>query len=262
MKLTNENYFSAEADRFYMSNSQYKGFLACEAQALAKLNGEYTEPQHDALLLGSYVHAAIESVTAQIDFIEKHPQMFSSRGATKGELKAEYRHADKMISTVLEDPLCAQMLEGEKEVIITAELFGVPWKAKIDVLAEDRIVDLKTVKSIRERYWHNGAYVSFVEAYGYLTQMSVYQQLVRLHKGEALEPYIVAVSKEDEPDKAVIMFDESTLERELNLVSVNLPHIVRVKQGLEEPRRCEKCRYCRSTKKAEIVHFASLLEGA
>ena len=45
MILTNENYYSMEANRQFLSVSQYKDFCgtlgkqACEEQALAKLNG-------------------------------------------------------------------------------------------------------------------------------------------------------------------------------------------------------------------------------
>lgn len=47
MNLTAENYFSKEADREYLSVSQYKKFMGtlgrvgCEAEALACLNGEW-----------------------------------------------------------------------------------------------------------------------------------------------------------------------------------------------------------------------------
>ena len=47
MILTAENYFSKEADREYLSVSQYKKFMGtlgrvgCEAEALACLNGEW-----------------------------------------------------------------------------------------------------------------------------------------------------------------------------------------------------------------------------
>lgn len=46
MLLNNENYYSKEADQEYLSVSQYKNFMgtigkpACEAQAMAMLNGE------------------------------------------------------------------------------------------------------------------------------------------------------------------------------------------------------------------------------
>lgn len=37
MLLTSENYFSIEADKEYMSVSQYKNFKTCEAKALHKI---------------------------------------------------------------------------------------------------------------------------------------------------------------------------------------------------------------------------------
>lgn len=259
MKLTDDNYYSLEANRHYMSVSQYKDFLKCEAAALAKLDG-WKEPTNDALLLGSYVHSFLDGTTDKVK--QAHPEMFTA----KGELKADFKRADNMIKAVMEDELCKQMLDGDHEVIVTANLYGVLWKAKLDVLRAEmgRMVDLKTVKSIHEKYWQEGAYVSFVEAYGYTTQMAMYVEIERLHnkRFERLEPLIVAVSKEDEPDKAVICFDNETLEAELEKVQLNLPRVIAVKNGIEEPNRCEKCRYCRQTKKAEIVHYMNLLEGA
>lgn len=264
MILTPENYHSREANQLYMSVSQYKDFLQCESSALAKLNGDYTEQKGDCFLIGSYVHAAIEGTLDQLK--EEHPEIFSSRGNSKGELKADYKNAEKMIETIRNDELCSQMLQGMNEKIITGELYGVKWKTRIDILAEDhgRLVDLKTVKSIRERYWNalKGHHESFVEAYGYILQMAVYSEIERLqaHRFERLEPFIVAVSKEDVPDKAVICFDDNSLDAELRKLQENLPHVVDVKLGFTEPKRCEKCRYCRQTKKAKIIHYLNLLE--
>lgn len=265
MILTQENYYSKEADWAYMSVSQYKNFIQCEAQALAKLKGEYEEPANDALVLGSYVHAAIEGTEAIELFKQQHPEIFCSTGKNKGELKAEYKQADKMINAVLSDDICSRMLQGEKEVIVTAELFSVPWKAKLDVYAPDegRFTDLKTVKAIREKYWLGNRYGSFVEAFGYTIQMSVYAELERIHsrRFDRLEPLIVAVSKEDEPDKALICFDEQMIEQELAKVHENLPRIIEVKKGEREPERCGKCRYCRKTNKVQgMIHYMSLLE--
>lgn len=39
--LTNENYFAPESSQSYMSVSQFKSFLDCEARTMAELNGEY-----------------------------------------------------------------------------------------------------------------------------------------------------------------------------------------------------------------------------
>lgn len=85
-----------------------------------------------------------------------------------------------MIETLKDDGLCMFALEGEKEVIITAELFGTHWKSKLDVYnpINGRFVDLKTVKSIYDKVWTDEyGYCSFVEAYGYTIQMAVYAEL-------------------------------------------------------------------------------------
>ena len=55
MELTQENYFSQEANQEYMSVSQYKAFKKCEAAALSEINGEYQKPKTTALLIGSFV---------------------------------------------------------------------------------------------------------------------------------------------------------------------------------------------------------------
>lgn len=265
MKLTEENYFSREANLEYMSVSQYKSFLECEEGALAKLNG-FEDESKECMIVSSYVHAAIEGEEALEKFRKKNPSIFSTRGETKGELKSNYKHAEKMVEVLMNDDICKQMLQGEKEIIVTAELFGVKWKCKIDVLAEDqgRISDIKAIKSIYETYWmpQEGRRVSFIEKYNYVLQMAVYSKVESVYnkRFEALEPFIVAVSKESEPDKEIICFDENSLNYELEKLQANLPRVMAVKEGFEEPKRCGNCKYCRQTKKAKIVHYQNIME--
>lgn len=258
MKLNSKNYHSIEANRQYMSHSQYQDFLSCEAMAMAKLEG-WKEPDSSERLIGSYVHAAIEGKLD--DFKSEHPELFTK----KGELYAQYKHADTMIEALMNDEFIQFVLQGDKEVILTADMFGVTWKAKLDTYnpVAGRIVDIKTTRSIRDKHWHkNYGYVSFVEAYGYVTQMAIYAEIERLSSGrdEWLETLIVAVSKEDPPDKEIILVDEDRLRIELEEVERNMERIIQVKQGIVEPKRCEKCRYCRETKKVKkIVHYLDLI---
>ncbi|UED72112.1 PD-(D/E)XK nuclease-like domain-containing protein [Brevibacillus sp. HD3.3A] len=260
LELNNSNYFSLEADQHYMSNSQYKDFVECEARAMEKLTGSWKEPPSEALLLGSYVHAWAEGTLDE--FKTNNPELFTK----KGELYAQYKHADKMIETLAKDPFIMFLLQGEKEKIITAEFAGAVWKAKLDVRNEEgeRIVDLKTVRDIRGKHWDKelGCYVSFVEAYGYLRQMALYAELERIYYGHShfYETYIVAVSKEDPPDKEVIGMDQHRMEEELAEIERRMPRVLEVKSGNAEPKRCENCRYCRETKKVtKVVHYMDLL---
>jgi hypothetical protein len=264
MKLNKDNYYSLEADRHYMSVSQYKNFLKCESSAMARLNG-YREPKSDALLFGSYVHSWLDGSIEE--FKGENPDLFSSKGASKGQLKSQYKLADEMIEVLKADPFVMMALDGEKEVIMTGELFGAPWKIRMDVYNPTfgRFADLKTVKGIREKYWVPGVgYCSFVESYGYITQMAVYSEIESQNRnGEWLESFIVAVSKETPPDKAVITIDYESLVEELNQVEANMERIIAVKSGEEPPKRCETCEHCRRTKKlSHVVHYLELVQGA
>lgn len=261
--INKENYYSNEIDRVYMSNSQYKSFLECEAATMSKLNGEWQPPSSEALLFGQYVHAWLEGEQAFDEFKMNTPALFTQ----KGQLYKQYQLADLMIEAIQNDDLCMFVLQGDKEVIITGELFGVPWKGKLDVYnpAGGRFADLKTTRSLRERIWDQElGYCSFVEAYGYIAQMALYAEIERQEAGrsEWLEPLIVAISKEDPPDKAVINIDESRMEIELEDIEKNMERIVQVKHGGERPRRCEKCKYCRSTNRLNrIIHFSELVNS-
>ncbi|WP_084552437.1 PD-(D/E)XK nuclease-like domain-containing protein [Bacillus cihuensis] len=255
MEINKDNYYSKEIDRHYFSVSQYKSFLKCEAATMAKLNRDYEEPKSDALLFGSYVHSWLDDTQDQ--FKEENPILFSTRGATKGQMKAEYKLADEMIKVLKLDPFVMMALQGEKEIIMTGDLFGAPWKIRMDVYnpRNGRFADLKTVKGIYEKYWREDiGYCSFVEAYGYITQMAVYTEIESQNRGgDWLENFIVAVSKQDPPDKAVITVDHTSLNIELEDVQKNMERFIAVKSGVEKPDSCGTCHYCRRNKMLNTV---------
>ena len=60
MRLTADNYYSTEANMAFWSASTVKSFLSCPAAGLAEMTGNWTRPDSDALLIGSYVDAALE----------------------------------------------------------------------------------------------------------------------------------------------------------------------------------------------------------
>jgi PDDEXK-like domain of unknown function (DUF3799) len=262
LKLTKDNYYTQEADQQYMSVSQVKAFMKCEAAAFAKLNGNYNEPKSDALLFGSYVHSWLDGTLEE--FKAENPDLYSTRGKSKGELKSQYQNANLMIETLKNDPFCMMALEGEKEVIMTGELHGHPFKIRIDVYnpQQNRFSDLKTVKEIRGRYWvEEVGWCSFVEAYGYVMQMAVYSEIERQNRGgDILENYIVAISKETPPDKAVITVDSDRIELELDYLKTHIERVGNVKYGFEKPKRCGTCEYCRRTKKiTSVTHYMDLI---
>ena len=99
MNLTADTYYSTEANAEYWSASAIKSMLACQAAGLAELRGEWTRPDSDALLIGSYVDAAIEGSLGR--FIQYHPQLFKRDGT----LKSQYAKADEMARRAMTDPV-------------------------------------------------------------------------------------------------------------------------------------------------------------
>ena len=241
MILNNDNYYSNEANMKYMSVSQYKQFRKCEAMAMAELRGEWKQSKSTALLVGSYVDSWFEGTIP--DFMRENPEIFKKDGS----LKADYIQAEEIIRKLTEDNLFMEYMNGEKQRIFTRELFGVPWKIKIDSLLPDKIVDLKVMRSM-ERIMGK----SFVEHWGYDLQMAIYAAVY----GKDVETYLAVATKQTPMDKEIIHVPKWRREELLDEVERFLPHIVDVKSGKVEPERCGVCEYCRETKKlVEPIDF-------
>lgn len=234
MTLTNENYFSPEANREYMSVSFYKSMMKCEAAAMAQLNGGWEQPKTTALLVGSYVDAWFEGTLP--DFYRKNPEICKKDGS----LKANFVQAGEIIERVQQDELFMEYMSGEKQIIRSAELFGTKWKIKIDSLLPDKIVDLKVMQTM-ERIMGK----SFVEHWGYDLQMAIYSEI----EGHKLDTYLAVVTKQVPSDLEIIEIPEWRRKEILGDVERNMPHILAVKSGKVEPERCGVCEFCRATKK-------------
>lgn len=263
MELNKANYYSNEADWHYMSVSQYKDFVNCEARALAKLKKEWDSGFNSkALVVGNYVHSYFEDAQAHKEFIEENKSVILKKN---GDLYSEFVQADEMIKALEKDNFFNFVYQGEKEIILKKSLFGTEWKARIDCfnLEKGYLVDLKTTRSLSQRYWSNEikAYVSFVEEYGYIAQMAVYKTLLELTYGKDVTPYIFAVTKESPADIAAIEFHPTRFEIELEKIQERLPRILAVKKEELEPSSCGKCDYCRSKKQLTgFIEVADLLE--
>ena len=250
MVLTAENYYSKEANEKYMSVSQYKDFagtygkMACEFSAIEMLEERWAQKKTTPLLVGSYVDSYFEGTLEE--FKKANPEIFTQ----KGELKANYKQAERIIARMERDPLFMQYMSGEKQVIMTGELFGAEWKIKIDSFVRGiAITDLKVMASITKLEWVKDiGYLDFVRYWGYDIQGAIYQEIVYQNTGERPPFYIAAGTKEEEPNIEVIHVTQNYLDEAKHMVEMNMPRILRVKNGEAEPDRCEMCDCCRHTK--------------
>lgn len=238
MILTNENYYSLEANQEYMSVSQYKDFMTCEAMAMAVIKGEWEKSQTVALLVGSYVDAWFEGTLDE--FKRTHPEIYTK----SGKLKADFERAEELIEFMKKDPKFMSYMAGEKQVIMTFELFGAKWKIKIDSYHPGvMIVDGKVMRSM-ERVMGR----SFVEHWSYDKQLAVYSEGVRRVTGLDLDTLLAVVTKQSPPDKEVIRIPLWKRNEVLTEIEKDMPRILAVKSGNKAPERCGICDYCRTTK--------------
>lgn len=261
--LTNNNYYSSEANWRYMSVHQYLDFVGhmgvqgCEKRAMAALKGEYVKEKSTAMLVGSYVDSYFEGSLDQ--FKKENPDIFTQ----KGELKASYKQAEKMIARAERDEKFMAYMSGEKQVIKTGYLFGCDWKIKMDSYIPGKaIVDLKTTSDLH-RAWRvqDYGYASVAEYWAYTLQMAVYQKIVEIDTGEKLPCILAFVTKEDSPELKLCYIDQVTLDHALNEVEMNMASILMVKNGEVEPIPCGKCDYCKATEPIEeVINIADLIE--
>lgn len=250
MKLTARNYYGEKANKAYLSVSQYKDFFGtlerkgCEAQALAKIKGEYSEEPTTAMLIGSYVDSYFEG--ALENFKERTPEIFKKDGT----LKADYLKAEEIIKRIERDKKFMQYMSGEKQVIMTAELFGVMWKIKMDsFLPGKAIVDLKVVKDIYEKiYCPDIGKLNFIQAKGYDFQLAIYQKVVEIVTGELLPCYIAAADKTKSPNIEIIKVEQKYLNNALIGIQTGVDRIKLLKSDEIKPERCGLCDRCKQTK--------------
>ena len=268
--LTDENYYSLEADRAYCSASQYLDIIGrpfihgCEARAMARLNGEYKEETTTAMLIGSILDTLWElgdmPYNEKISTIaDRFPECVSTKGTTKGELKYEYKLAFKLYERTLKDELFCKFMSGQKQVIMTGEIEGLPFKIKMDSYIPDvAIVDLKTTKDTSRNYRNyvadSGNWETFYRGFAYDTQLAIYREIVRQNTGKTLRCYIAAIDKNAHPLPQIIEMTPQMLDDALASVKAHIPTVKMLKSGeVKNYCRCEECDYCRDTYKCQVL---------
>lgn len=262
--LSNRNYYSRKQNQKYLSVSQYKDFIGsmgkcgCEALAMAKLNGEYIQETTTPMLLGSYIDSAFEGKLYQ--FKKRHPEMFTK----DGNLKPAFQKAQDALDRTKKDKLFQLYMSGQKQIIMTANIFGADWKIKMDSFHPDKcIVDLKYIKDLRERFWIKdlGYFVNFIENWGYDFQLAIYQEVVRVNTGRKLPCYLAVVDKKETPEIELIQVEQDDLDRSLIGIETNVKRILELKNKKAEPTKCGKCPYCIENKVlTSPIKASSLIE--
>lgn len=250
MNLTNENYFTLEAENAYMSNHLWGDFMKCEARTIACLDGKYEKPDKkpgkDVLIAGHVMEAVIQGR----DY-KDIPGIYQKDCKT---LYADYLQAVNMGKRAMRDPLFCKVTAGAKQEIYTGEIGGLPWKCKTDdVNHEKRVIcDIKSTADFDDDWKEiegKNKKVPWYWVYDYPRQLATQRELVRQNTGENYFCLLAAVTKQDPPDIRII---EVSLEKDFALELMGIEskslRIKEVFQRREKPTSCGVCDYCRKVK--------------
>ena len=246
MNLNLDNYYSVEANKEYMSVSQFKNFKLCEAKAMYDLENDFQEEKQS--FLEGQLFEALVSGDANL-FKAQHPEIVSSRGATAGEIKAEFKKVINAANKFNEQKFFRDIIDKcGKQVVLTGEIKGIKVKCMLDLFDKktNSIYDIKCMKDFKEQ-WNKDekAYMPWYYTYGYVLQLAVYREIVRQNFGEPKEIGLIAATKEEIPDIQALSFDSSLLDLELEDFKNNVERYDKIKKGIEEPVACTLCSYCK-----------------
>lgn len=254
--LTEDTYYE---DKAYLSNSRFKSYVSCAFRQYAIDCGFWPAARDtESFLVGNYVHSYFESDEAHQRFIDtNHDLVIASKGKTAGKPKAAFLTADRMIQSLESETLFEEYYHGlpgevvEKEVILTGDLFGLPFKCKVDSLNLSRnyFIDLKTMSSLQKEVYspslrtYTKSIIYNVLEYGYHVQFYIYQQLLLQNYGQLFTPYMVAVSKEPVPDKELVLMTDTILGAGRDYLLAHIEQVADAVSGKKLPN-CGKCDFC------------------
>lgn len=248
MILTQENYHSAEARSLWLSASAIKTAKKCESQWYAEHTGALVvDEDKEAFKLGHYFETMLTGTSDEIAlFQSKNPDMFSSTGKTKWQLKATYKSVDECVEAVRRQPYLMDIINrSRKQKILTGTIDGVPVRVMMDLLDVDgSIYDLKAMKDFKPVYSEEyGGYVEWWQAWEYAMQMWVYREICFQNGILVPRTGLIAVSKTNADIKA-ISFCDDTMSAAGADVRYTIGRMADILNGMEEPIECDICDWC------------------
>ena len=253
MILTQNNYHSDEARRLYLSASAIKQAKQCEFS--------FCNPKQDDFKTAFVAGHLFELLATQdIDGLNRlyaeHPEMISSQGKTKGQLKVEYRDVSICAERVRNQPfLCDLIDRAEKQTILTGTILGEPVRMMSDLIVDDWIIDLKTAKDFK-KVWSDevNTYVEWWQSWNYPIQMWIYREIARQNGLKINHTGLIGVSKANYDMQAIEISEDLLKQAGADTLYV-IGRIKDIRIGAE-PIRCECCPTCielKQIKEFEII---------
>ena len=251
--LTEENYHSRAARRRWISSSDVKAAKRCEAAWLADYCGKIKhEENKPAFAFGHLFEAALTLPGPQYhQYLAAHPELCSSRGPTKGQLRAEYAAAPELAHAVRRSPyLWGIVRRCKKQVILTGELNGMPVRCMMDLVDRDgSIYDLKAMRSFLPIYdTAREEYLDWWAYWNYPIQLYIYREIAHQNGLAVPRVGLIAASKADS-DVQALAFGDEIMQAAAADTAYTMQRMAQILAGQEEPTACGRCAWCMSRKR-------------
>lgn len=248
MILTPDNYHSSEARAEWISSTDVKTALRCEALWAARDAGARPYPEQSESFAYGHLFEAALTGTAE-EYISAHPELLLTRGSNKGQLRAAYADALDLAQDVRRSPFLAGLVDRcRKQVILTGELEGLPVRVMMDLVDEDgSIYDIKTAHDFRQ-VWDNGrgAYTEWWELYHYPVQLWIYREIAQQNGFTVPHVGLIGASKRD-GDVQALRLSKEVLDGAGADARYALNRMAAIRAG-SAPEACGSCDYCIGTK--------------
>ena len=172
-KMDDDAFYYGELNQLALSSSSLKQLLSSPKTYSYSL--KYGSPDSQPLRDGWLFHTAIlepDVFTAQrfIDVQSKNTKKFREAKEEFGRVftMKEKNDAERLADAFLRNEHALQLItDCEFEVPVIGEVKGMPFRGKADVIAHDRIVDLKTTTDIKGFHYAATKYGYDVQCYLY-----------------------------------------------------------------------------------------------
>lgn len=230
------NYHSPEARALWLSSSDVKKAMRCEAAWAA---GEREDEDKNAFVFGHLFEALVTG--EEYD----NPLVYSSKGPTKGQVKAEYKPAYDMAKAVRRSSMLAEIIDrSRKQVIMTGEIGGLPFRMMCDLLDVDgSIYDIKSARSFAPQYDDgHAAYRDWWAIWEYPVQLWIYREIARQNGLTVPRVGLIAAAK-DNADVQALTFSRETMEAAEADARYTIERMAAIRRG-DTPEPCGHCRWC------------------
>lgn len=237
----------------HLSFSAWCRYQECEVKALAFDKGDYTMEPTQAMKVSSLADVLLTGTEEELEkFKENNHDMYGKTG----NLKADFQRVNNAVGIAKQDKEFMKYMEGAHQVELVGEIGGIKVIGYVDVLHEDRIVDLKTVKDFKKE-WDpvHRTWVTWVQHRNYEVQGAIYRELYYQNTGIYLPFYIAAMSKEEHSARIIVDFPDECLDEALVRFTESVERIAQIRQGIIEPNRCKKCDYCKDNYEAYHIDY-------